>query len=96
MNYIDIERASRKVPIDENLAEAEEVARISQSISQASGVSMNEATQTIYSAMRALHPPGDVEIAMIRNNPSLNIFQKWLLIRKIEKWRKHEFAYYLP
>lgn len=71
--------------------QAEEVARIARSIAQTSGVSMNEATQAICSAcsaMRALPPLGDVEIAMIRANPSLNIFQKWWLIHKIKKGMK--------
>lgn len=72
------------------ITEAEEVAGIARSIAQASGVSMSEATQAICSAMRALSPPGDAEIAMIRDNPSLNIFQKWRLIHKIKKWRKKE------
>ena len=68
--------------------QAEEVARIARSIAQTSGISMNEATQAICSAMRALPPLGDAEIAMIRANPSLNVFQKWWLIHKIKKWRK--------
>ena len=69
---------------------AEEVARIARSIAQTSGVSMNEAMQAICLAMRTLPPLVDAEIAMIRNNPSLNIFQKWWLIHKIKKRRKHE------
>lgn len=68
--------------------QAEEVARIARSIAQTSGVSMNRATQAICSAMRALPPLGDAEIAMIRDNPSLNIFQKWWLIHKIKNKKR--------
>jgi len=64
--------------------QAEKFDRIARSIARASGVSVNEATQAICSAMRALPPLGDAEIAMIRNNPSLNIFQKLWLIHKIK------------
>ena len=67
--------------------QAEEIDRIARSIARTSGVSMNKATQAICSVMRALPPLGDAEIAMIRDNPSLNIFQKWWLIHKIKKWR---------
>ena len=67
--------------------QAEEVDRIARSIAQTSGVPMNEATHAICSVMRALPPLGDAEIAMIWDNPSLNIFQKWWLIHKIKKWR---------
>ena len=60
--------------------QAEEIDRIARSIARTSGVPMNEATQAICSVMRALPPPGDAEIAMIRDNPSLNIFQKGCLL----------------
>ena len=65
--------------------QAEEVDRIARSIARTSGVPVNEATQAICSVMRALPPLGDAEIAMIRDNPSLNIFQKWWLIHKIKR-----------
>lgn len=65
--------------------QAEEVDRIARSIARTSGVSMNTAMQAICSVMRALPPLGDTEIAMIRDNPSLNIFQKWWLIHKIKR-----------
>lgn len=68
--------------------QAEEIAGVARSIARASGVPMDEATQAICSVTRTLPPPGDAEIAMIRDNPSLNIFRKWWLIHKIKKWRK--------
>lgn len=70
--------------------QAEEAAGIARSIAQASGVPMDEATQAICSVIRTLPPPGDAEIAMIRLNPSLNIFQKWWLIHKIKKRRRND------
>lgn len=68
--------------------QAEEVAGIARSIAQTLGIPMDRVTQTICSVIRTLPPPGDAEIAMIRDNPSLNIFQKWWLIHKIKKRRK--------
>lgn len=70
--------------------QAEEVAGIARSIAQTSSVPMNAATQAICSVIRTLPPPGDAEIAMIRDNPSLNIFQKWWLIHKIKKRRRND------
>lgn len=54
--------------------QAEEVDRIARSIARTTGVPVNEVTQAICSAMRALTPLDDAEIALIRANPSLNIF----------------------
>lgn len=68
--------------------QAEEVARIARSIAETSGIPMDRVTRAICSVMRAPSPPGDAEIAMIRDNPSLNIFQKWWRIHKIKKRRK--------
>lgn len=68
--------------------QAKEIAGTARSIAQTSGIPMDEATRAICSVTRALPPLGDVEIATIRDNPSLNIFQKWRLIHKIKKWRK--------
>jgi len=68
--------------------QAEEIAGVACSTAQASGIPMDEATQAICSVIRTLSPPGNAEIAMIRLNPSLNIFQKWWLIHKIKKQRK--------
>ena len=56
--------------------QAEEIDRVARSIAQISGIPMDEATQAICSIIRALPPLGDTEITMIRDNPSLNIFQK--------------------
>lgn len=72
--------------------QAEEIDRIARSIARTSGVSMNEATQAICSVMRVLPPLGDAEIAMIRDNPSLSIFQKLWLIHKIKNLKAKRIA----
>ena len=54
------------------------------------GVSSEDAANRIFEALRKLPPIGETEINLIRRNPSLNIFQKWRLIREIRKWIKKE------
>lgn len=69
--------------------QAEKVAGIACSIAQTSGVSMDMVMRAICSVMRT--PSPDAEIAMIRLNPSLNIFQKWWRIHKIKKRRNKKW-----
>jgi len=54
-------------------------------IMQTQGVTMEQAADAICEAVKLLGPPGEREIELIKANPSLNIFQKWKLIRLIKK-----------
>ena len=54
------------------------------------GVTHEKAANAIYELVKKLPPPGENEINLIRRNPSLNIFEKWSLIRKIRKDIKKE------
>ena len=63
----------------------EKLKEIANSIARDYSISVDEARQAIYSVMKNLPPVGDEDIAMIRNNPSLNIFQKLRIINKIKE-----------
>jgi len=57
------------------------------------GVTLEQAAKALTDAMKLLPPlppPGDAEIMMIKNNPSLNFFQKRRLSRLIKKGGRHE------
>ncbi len=54
------------------------------------GVTLEQAAKALTDAMKLLPPLGDAEIMMIKNNPSLNFFQKRRLIRLIKKGGRHE------
>lgn len=49
------------------------------------GVTANEAAEALTKAMRLLPPPGEQDIALIKQNPTLTKWEKWKLIHEIRK-----------
>lgn len=52
------------------------------------GITTAEAIERLEKINKLLPPLGKAEIEAIKQNPSLNIFQKWRLIRFIKKGGK--------
>lgn len=48
------------------------------------GITAKDMAEALENIMRLLPPPGEKEIFMIKNNPSLSIFQKHRLIKIIK------------
>lgn len=47
------------------------------------GITANDMAEALEHIMKLLPPPGEKEILMIKNNPSLSKFQKFRLIKMI-------------
>ena len=65
--------------------EVEKGAEASFILMKSYGVTADEAATAIQKLVSLLPPPGHAEIQMILNNPSLSLFQKWRLIRLINR-----------
>lgn len=48
------------------------------------GITAKDMAEALEHIMKSLPPPGEKEIFMIKNNPSLSIFQKHRLIKIIK------------
>ena len=52
-----------------------------QNIGSCYGITLDEAAEAMRNAMKLLPPPGEMDILLIKANPSLNWFQRWRLFR---------------
>lgn len=52
------------------------------------GVTLDDAAEAMKKVMYLLPPLGEMEISLVKANPSLNWFQKWKLNRFIKRVRK--------
>lgn len=60
-----------------------------QNIGSFYGITLDEAAEAMRNAMKLLPPPGEMDILLIKANPSLNWFQRWRLIRYVRRMMKN-------
>lgn len=51
-----------------------------------SGITAEEMIEALVRSIKLLPPPGEGEVLMIKNNPSLTRLQKYRIIKKIRKF----------